>query len=263
VGQNNNSFTNNMVKLALKYAIESAYELSIKPSDKWARYFEGLCIKYINSATFNDIIQVNDEQINDSKYFILEILFLLLPYYSDLYFTNKNLNHNGYSLKRNLDYYIDKIETQYVDHAYNTALKAIIYGMYAQIDENYSRTYDYYLHKFIENNVINNNLSGSVNAWLNMKSFGLSTTNSLTTNSIFLLIILQGIPQVKVQGGVTPNKFYYEEMKLSFMKSANMPCHWKDIKLTNIGDPEKLISVVIKNRILFTSQIACTDPAPI
>lgn len=263
VGQNNNAFTNNMVRLALKYSIECCYELSIKPSDKWARYYEGLGIKYINPGTFNDIIKVNDEQVDESKYFILEILFLLVPYYSDLYFKDTNLNHNGFSLKRNLDYYIDKVETQYIDHAYNTALKAIIYGMYAQIDENYSRTYDYYLHKFIEDNVINNDLSGSVNAWLNMKPFGLSTTNSLTTNSIFLLIILQGIPQIKVQGGVTPNKFYYEEMKISYMKSANMPCHWKDIKISNMGDPEKLESVVIKNRILFTSQVACTDPAPI
>jgi trehalose/maltose hydrolase-like predicted phosphorylase len=261
--QLNNSFTNNMVKLSLKYTIEACYELGIKPSDKWIQYFNGLPILYLNPDDFNDIIKVNDNSSENDEYFILDVLFVLVPYYSDLFFSIDEQNHNQNSLKRNLDYYIKKINTKYSTHPYNTALLAIVYGMYAQNDNTYIHRFDYFLHKFIKENIIDNDFSGSVNVWLNMKSFGSSTFNSLTTNSILLMIIMQALPQVHVSGGVASSKFYYEEMKASVRKNAIMPCHWNDIQITNIGNPDNPRSYTIKNQILFTSQVACVHPAPL
>lgn len=261
--QKNNSFTNNMVKLTLKYTTEACYELGIKPSDKWMRYFNGLPIVYINPDDFNDIIKINEDSVDTDQYFIVDSLFILIPYYSELFFTSSETNHNINSLKRNLDYYLDKIKTKYKDHPYNTALLAILYGMYAQINEQYVRTFDYFLHKFIDDVVINNEISGSTNIWLNMKPFGNVTSNSLTTNAMFILMIMQALPQIHIAGGVAQSKFYYEEMRESVRKSAIMPCHWNDIKITNIGDPDNLKSYVVKNQAFFTSQMACKQPAPL
>lgn len=261
--QMNNSFTNNMIKLAFKYTTEACYELNLKPLDKWMQYHNGLPMLYINPDDFNDIIKVEQNSTENNEYFILDILFILVPYYSELYFTSTDTNHNTMSLKRNLEYYKEKIQNKYINHPYNTALLAIVYGMYAQMEEKYINTFDYYLHKFINDMIINNEESGSVNIWLNMKAYGKSTFNSLTTNAILLLMIMQALPQIHISGGVSSSKFYYEEMKESVRKSAIMPYHWNTIKIDNIGDPDNLKSYIVKNQAMFACQVACTEPAPL
>lgn len=259
--QNNNGFTNNLTKLALKYAIEASYELGLNPHEKWKSYFFGLPVSYINQNSFSDIIKVNDSQQNSDKLNILDILFILVPFYSELYFTPDIPNHSQTSLKRNLDFYIDKINTDYLNHPYNTALLAIVYGLYAQTDPNYVVHFDYYLHLFIMTNVINNDLSGSVNNWLNMKCFDSTTTNSLISNSVFLLMMLQAIPQINIQGGVSSTRFYYKEMQVSCLRKANMPGHWANITVNNLGGDQNF-TCVVQNQLLFTSQVACTCPSP-
>jgi hypothetical protein len=262
--QSNNSFTNNMVKLSLKYVIEASYELNIKPSEKFIKYMNGLEIKIINPEDFNDVIGINDNTPENTESFdILDILFILMPFYSDIYFDQGIINRGNNSLKRNLDYYINKINTKFVDHPYNDALLAIVYGMYAQSDENYVHTFDYFLHKFIERNIVYNNDSGSVNAWLNMKAFGTNTYNSLISNAMLVLVILFGICQTNIEGGITPSKFYYEEMKVNMLNTANMPCHWDRISINNIGSHNNLKSFIVKNRILFTTLESCSNPAPL
>ena len=259
--QTNNSFTNNMIKLTFKYTTEACYVLGIKPVDKWMQYYNGLPILYTNPETFRNILKVSEESDDTSSFFILDALFVIIPYYSEIFFTESNINIQM-ALKDNIDYYIEKIKTDYANHPYNTALLGIIHGMYAQYDETYACNFDYYLHKFITDTIFNNNDTGSDNVWYNMKSFGSSTSNSLTTNSIFLLMIMQALPQVHVQGGISSTKFYYTEMKESVRKYAIMPYHWKDIKLSNIGNPDDIKTYVVKNQSLVTSLTVCTHNPP-
>lgn len=261
--QSDNSFTNNMVKLAFKYTIEASYELNFTPHEKWNKCFNGLNLMIINPNDFNDLIGVNDESNTTDEMMvnILDILFILMPFYSELYFDPNYVNRNSSSLKRNLDFYLNKINTKFNNHPYNEALLAIVYGMYAQTEEKYVHTFDMFLHNFIENNITKNTGNGTINAWLNMKAYGSNTSNSLISNSILVLIILFGICQIKIEGGITASKFYYNELKINLMTAANMPCHWKSININNIGTNENPRSYLVSNRILFTTQEACTEPA--
>jgi trehalose/maltose hydrolase-like predicted phosphorylase len=246
--EGNNSFTNNMVRMALRFAIEASYELSFPPKQAWHDCYFGLPIVYANPDTYNDIIKFDQDTSNTSPphFSILEMLFVIIPSFSQLYFkksccsdgcatdTNSNafnpdVTHGFESIKRNLDYYIDKINADFANHPYNVALLAIIYGIYAQHDPTYVDTYDLYLHRFIKEN-------GTTN-WCGFRSFNTdSDANSIIMNAIFLTIIIQGVNQISVTGGVAETRFYYEELKVKGLLSANMPTHWQSVKVASIGD---------------------------
>ena len=230
----NNSFTNNMVRLALRYATEGAYELQLQPRAQWQEYYFGLPIVYQNPDTFKDIVALDESSSDGDDFAILEMLFVLIPNFSQLYFhkscctdTNSGIiDHDYASIKRNLDYYIDKIKTSYASHPYNVALLAIIYGIYAQYDPLYTAWYDYYLHKFIDDNSTGN--------WCGMKGIS-GNGNSIIMNAIFVLILTQGMSQLKLVGGVAETRFYYEELKLSGLMAANMPEHWNGVRVSSVG----------------------------
>ena len=57
-------------------------------------------------------------------------------------------------------------------------------------------------------------------------------------------MFLTNIGGLRIQGGVTESKFYYEEMGIKGTYNANMPSTWKNVKLKGIGPNAELYNVV-------------------
>ncbi len=211
--EDQNAFTNNLVRLALKYAIEASYELNYAVKAAWTTNYYNLPI-LTYPIPLNQVFKSDVDATDATTYNILEPLFNLLPYYSQLFLVPE-VGYNDISIKANIDFYEDKTNNT---HPFNIALLACLYGSYAQYDSNAIIDYETKLYNFLDENV-----NG---VWGNMGS-----ANDLALNSMLLFMIAQGISKLNIQGGVAETRFYYEEMRVSHLTSANMPATWKNVRV--------------------------------
>lgn len=236
---NDNTFTNNMAKLALGFAIEASYELTYFVKTEWSNAYYGLRLFFIDPA--NEILKLDSQSLEEDMYNIIEMFFILTPYYSRIYFNiNDFSNHNTQSIKKNIDYYINKINTRYAFHPYNIALLTILYGLYAQYDESFVQNYQTHLYKFTDTFVRG--------IWNNM-TYQSSKNNSLNLNAMLILIVAQGVMELTVAGGVAETRFYYEEMRLKAKTTSNMPSTWNSVRLSNVGSNKTTFTT--KNKTLY------------
>ena len=228
----NNSFTVNTAKLALRYAIEASYELQYYVKENWLIYLNGLSIQYYPNA-LKDVIKFDAASTNTDTYNIMETFFILLPSMSTIYYCTDCCSTGRSStnaIVSNLTYYpTSKINAPFTSHPYNTALYAILQGIQAQADPTYVALFQTNLDKFITDNISNS-------VWNNMIGWASDNTrNNLITNSAFLSIFLLGMTQLNIGGGVAETRFYYEEMRLRCLITANMPFTWNNMSITSVG----------------------------
>lgn len=219
-----NAFTNNMVKLALKYAVEASYELQYGPKETWLESYYGLPFMYYTYPNY-DVMLFDVSASGTDTYNILEPLFVLLPYYSQVFFMPE-LGHTSSTTSRNLAFYENKAKPETQTHPFNTALLSTLYANYAHTDPAAVVNFKTLLCDFLDNNV-----SG---VWGHMtKTRG--GKNDIIINALLVFILVQGVMKLNLIGGVAETRFYYEELRLDALTSANMPNTWRNIKVTNAG----------------------------
>jgi hypothetical protein len=225
-----NSFTNHFVRLAIRFTIEASYELSYFVRDEWLDAYLGLKILFVDES-IKKVIKMDSLSLEEDTYRIIEMFFLLIPYFSSLFFEDNDLK-GSYPrpevIIANINYYISKIKKQYEYHPYNIALLSILYGLYSQYDDTKTIEFEDYLNRFLQNYV-----SG---VWSNISTFSTrKVDNSFNMNAMLLMIILQGMTESRVKGGVSETGFYYDEMKIRLNIDMKMPSHWANIRCAQIG----------------------------
>lgn len=226
ISTDQNALTNNIAKLSLKYAIEASYELNYFVKDVWLSVYYGLPL-----LTTPDNVLLYDANTNTSlppNMFlnILEPMFVLIPYYSQIFF-NIDFARPISAVLNNLTFYADRVSTDYTLHPFNQGLRSILYGLYAQYDPSYVTNFSQQLYAYVKTH--------TTGAWGHMtssQSQSLSQTNDIVLNAILIFIMLQGAMQMNIQGGVAETRFYYEDMKINSLASANLPNSWKTISVT-------------------------------
>lgn len=235
VSLSNNSFTNNLVKLAVKYATEASYELKYPVPDKWLEVFNGLQLPQYPASR---IYKVDDQSTMDDKFNVAEVLQTFVPGYWE------NINRNNSLLfaeivRNNYDFYttsrfIPGEETRPI----NVALRGINAGVVMSTDSSMLIDYMQLLGLFLAENVSGPWKSMKVDVKiLNRRPAGLpfANTNSLTSNALFVMMILQGVVQMRIVGGISGTRFYYEDLKVQYITNATMPHYWAYISVSNFG----------------------------
>jgi len=242
VSKDNHAFTNNAAKLALKYAIEACYELSLYVKEEWRKAYFGLPVLYVDDMFNFDVIKNDADTLSEDKFEILDMLLNIIPYYSQLFFCGDG-RHGLPSIKKNIDYFTSRIDPAFADHPYNLAILAILHGLYAQHDPSYVVSFQAYLDKFIT--------TYTDEPWKSLRCAGspLRSPNNLIMSAILVMIIAQGVSQLNISGGVAETRFYYEEMRVKALISANMPNHWSLIRMSNIGREKK--TFVTRNSLFY------------
>lgn len=240
--KDNHAFTNNVVKLALKYTIEASYELSMFVKEEWRRAFFGLPVLSIDQMFNFDVIKHDADVTGADSYDIIDSLLILIPYFSQLFFCGDGL-HGPTAIKKNIDYYKSRINPDFIDHPYNIAILAILNGLYSQHDPSNVDDFSYYLNRFIDVHC--------KSPWMSLQGVGAphNGLNNVIMSSLFLMVIMQGIPQFNIAGGVAETRFYYEEMRLKSLMSANMPKPWSAVKMSNVGRDRK--TLITRNSLFY------------
>ena len=212
VSDDQNSLTNNMAKLAIKYAIEASYELSYFVKESWLQVYYNLPLT--TDPSTNVILFDTSAPTALS---IVEPWIILIPYYSQVYF-NPDRGRSVTDILTNIDYYASQVTSP--SHPFNVASEAVLYGLYAQYNSAYVANFKEQVYGYVKSMI--NGPWGQ----LTMKP---NTANDIILNSMLIFMVLQGAMQMNIQGGVAATRFYYEPMQMSSLTSANLPDTWKSI----------------------------------
>jgi hypothetical protein len=235
ISGSNNTFTNNLVKLSIKYAIEASWELNFEVPETWQTIFSNLPLpKFSNSKVFKVDDSSDDQDLNT----VLEVLHIFTPGYWE------NQNRSNVmsfldNVKSNLEYYSNnKLVAGEENRAINQSLLGINTGIIASNDPSFLTGFMNIIGTFMTTNISGN--------WKQMKKdlkilnkrvdpLLTSNLNSITTNVMFINLILQGLLQMRVVGGVSNTRFYYEEMKVMAANYTTMPYYWNTISVVGFG----------------------------
>lgn len=232
----NHAFTKYTARLALKYTIEASYELNFAPKTKWLTCYQNMDIEYYDGANY-DVIKFDSNYENTQPLNILDSLLVLVPYYSYLYFNNDpNVVRDYMSILRNTTYYINSISPQYADHPINKLIIASMYGLISQSDTSYLETFYDKIDDVID--------AAGVKDWWGNLVVDPANGVDLTLNGFFSLLFLNISGGLRVRGGITEGKFYYEAYGLYGPYSINLPSTWKSLVFSGVGNDEELYNVV-------------------
>lgn len=222
-----NAFTVNLVKLALRFAMEATYELSYHTKEAWVESYYNIDVPYYLNQYNQKLgkIKFDADDVESTQYDVAEPLFNLIPYYSFLYWLPE-AGHYATDIKANIDLYSSKLNSSQANHPFNRALFAINYGLYAQYDPAYVQQFETALYDLLG--------SCTKGVWhhLGFKE----KRNDLIINSMLLFVLMQAMGKVEIQGGVAETRYYYDEMRIAVMTSANMPNTWKQMRINGTGD---------------------------
>ena len=226
-------FTKYVAKLALKYTIEASYELNYAPKASWLNAYLNLDVLYYSGASY-DVVRYDSTYTRESSLNILDTLLILLPYYSTIYFNNTGRDYT--SILRNLLFYINSISSDFQSNPINLMIIASLYGLISQSDTSYLSTFYDSIDAVIT-------AVGQKDYWGN---FMINTANGvdLTLNGFFVFMFLNVIGGLKIKGGITEGKFYYEAYGVQGPYTINMPNTWRSIIFSAIGNNEELYNVI-------------------
>lgn len=237
---NNHAFSVYLARLALKYTIEASYELNYLAKPIWRDTYLNIDIK--NMSGDNCAVIKFDDAYAGEDLDVLDNLIVLDPYYSSLYFNPNIPCRDGTSIQANYDYFANKVSSSYEDDALNNMIFTGLNATAMQTNtESVSGFYD----------DLNETLDENANElWGYFTRNSTFAGNDVSLSAAYVKMFLNNICGLKIQGGVTESKFYYEEFGIKGTYNAYMPNTWKNIKVKGVGTNSELFNVV--NCLLYT-----------
>ena len=212
-----NSFTNRVIVLAMKAAIESSWEMNLAPDEKWIAIFHSLKLERFE----NKVVKFDGDTCKKQHHLdILEPLLLMLPFYCN--------EVDPVSSKRMHRHYRDSHYMHKSDWtSMNVALKAITAGRAAQQDAIFLEDFEKDLAEFVSRT--------AGRRWGSLLSARNSSLPDPISSALLVSIFVHGVAGLKVEGGVSETRFYYEEMRLNSAITANLPRYWDKIVIQGVG----------------------------
>ena len=212
-----NTFTNALVKQALSYAVEASYELSLAVPEIWINMYHTLVLP----VTSPDVYKVDDATPAMTDMTIPEPLVIFVPWFSDHRVGHhENVAFSGLDtqtrLVHNFEAYLSTSTNPLSEWMIGT-----LSGIISQSDPSFVANVSISLDDFMANHMTG--------------SWGQFADTNIA--AMFVLIIAQGVAKLNVVGGVSETRFYYAELGLNSLISANMPVDWDKIKIGVNGMP--------------------------
>lgn len=230
----NHGFTLYSSRLALKYTIEASYELNYAPKTAWLNAYQNMDIEFYAAPNY-DVVKYDTSYTNTTQLKIADTLMILLPYYSYLYFNNKcnTCTRDHTSVLRNLLYYANSIDQQ---NPINNILIAALYGLISQSNTSYLSEFYSRIDTIISS-------IGEKDYWGNLSATPENGVD-ITLNAFFVFLFLTVAGGMRINGGITEGKFYYEQYGINGPYSINLPSTWNNIVFSAVGINEELYNVV-------------------
>lgn len=233
------SMTNYLVRLAVKYTIEASYQVGANVKDVWMEMYHGLPVTVFAGT---EVLALDAQADASSRAKVLETLIPLLPYYSYvLYRVDLRSNQAAAS---NLAYWEGATDAGYASHPANRLMRAMLHAQCAHVTTD-AGDRDAHLASFVS--LLNAVLSDATPVWGNLRRFGVSSPrsyNDVTLSALLLLVIVLGCAGVDIKGGVAESRFYYEMFKVDALNYSILPRTWKQVLVGGFGPTRRTAQVV-------------------
>jgi len=255
-----NVVTNYFAYEAILFAIQATYELNYFVDSNWTTVVNNIALSVATSVVDNNTTYLN-VLLDDESYGpdpttgispslnVIEPLVVLMPYYSRDFFSFSS-NYNLETIKTNLLFYLGKINTKYSENAINKLIVACMQATVAQRESAYND-------KVAAATGFGNTIQGVIGTsvlkpWNTFTNSLYSTPyNDISISSLFLFTLLTSVGGLRVTGGITPMRFYYEDFGIAQNTSNVMPVTWKLINITGVGPTQTAYNLV--NQLYYTA----------
>jgi protein-glucosylgalactosylhydroxylysine glucosidase len=256
---NDHAMTNNMARLALRYAIEASYELNMTIPKAWKDAYFTLPIAWYDDAAFGyprttSMHGVILPDANGTGHVPdldqLDVLLPLVPLYSNVIFSTDGKSA-PFVIQNSIEYYAS---TQQADASpFNLLTLALLSGVAAQQPQqtvsnmNPVKWVDDGFESRVNALLSDPDYVGHV--WGNLLSpVRTGTYYDLSTGSLLVLSILLGVCGLQLKGGVSDSRFMYEAFAVSTARDAVMPRTWDSVRVSG-----SVTQFITSNKRLYTT----------
>lgn len=208
--EDNNTMTNYLAIMAMRYAVEASFELGLAINPEWHAVMQKLAL--CKDTPSGMLLLANDSK--DKKEFALfDHLLPLLPLFSDVYF-RAHLGKTADALRKNVAHSMENASMAHVDHVFNKMMVAWLKATALDLDT------DHTVHDIMDAAL------GPV--WENFQS-------NASLAAMFVLMIMTSFGTLRIAGCVTETRFYTERMGVKVSPTNVMPKLWKGLRLSGVG----------------------------
>ena len=248
---NDNAVTVACAQLALRAAMEAAYELGYVPKETWGAVRYGLAVPFLAGAGHNDILAKDASDATASQtppalVRLAEPLLVLTTRLNAITFGTDSPRTLVGAVTKNLVYWNGRLDPTVDDNAVNQLIIVHASAQQSQVDATTIADFSAACQSFFDTHRCAlgypNLVIGSQDG-----ADGNDKDNDLALSAMFIQAIVQGLGGLTVTGGVTETRFYYAEMGVVAPISVALPITWERLHINGIGQR----SFTSTNRILY------------
>jgi protein-glucosylgalactosylhydroxylysine glucosidase len=244
VSGSDNALTNYVAKLAIKYAIEATYEINYFVDLTWRAVVENIFLPVASTISdsiaspavdYNNILKRDAEFTGSDTMKLLEPLIPLLPFYSREFFGCST----SYGLQTLIDNHLfyseaGRVEPAFATNAINELIQANVLGTIAQQVADYSDKESFAEEFYAKLQSVSTN--AVLSPWQTFtNSLFKRSYNDISVSALFILNLLTSVGGLRILGGITEARFYYEEFGIRSRTANVMPKTWKQLDIQGIG----------------------------
>lgn len=238
---NDAAMTNYMVRLAVKYTIESSYQVNAFVKDIWLQIFYTLPVPTFPSLP--GVIAPDAESTVTSTQGVLETLLPLIPYYSFIFY-KVDLNLILTAPAANLAHWEAYTDPTFASYPPNMLMRALLHAQCAWLS---TVPTDQAAHLATLTTLLSSVLSSNTTPiWGNLLGANADSRsyNDITLSALFVLVFVMGVAGVNIHGGVAETRFYYETFRIDGLHCSVMPTTWRSVSVTGLGALGKTVQAV-------------------
>jgi hypothetical protein len=250
-----NFLANYMAYESLQFAIEATYELNIVTPANWLAIVNLIALPVTSqfagntiysstvwaSATYQTLYNNSAPSTPPPTLSILEPLIAMTPYYSRDFFSF-NPNYNIITMKDNVAFYTGVVDPATQNNVVNQLLIGTVWGAIAQkellLQDRITASDN------VNAALTNVEMNSTMLPWDTFfNSMQQTPFNDIGVSAMFIFSLLTGLGGLRVSGGVTNARFYYEQLGIIATNANIMPATWETMTITGVGTNQSTVTL--------------------
>ena len=205
--EDNNTMTNYLAMVAMRYAIEASFELGLPTNPDWH-----LVLQKMSLSRTGTLLNTNDSK-EKTEFMMYDHLLPLLPMFSDVYF-RAHPGKASEAIKANVVHTLGNSDMAHVDNVFNIIMIAWLRATAMDLDSD-----------------------DMVQAAIDCAQSGIweDFNNNISLAAMFVLMVVTSIGTLRISGCVTDTRFYTERLGIKVSPTNVMPKLWKGVRISGVG----------------------------
>ena len=219
------AFTVYTAKLALRAAVESAYELRYVQPKAWMARYQALELDYYEGDNYEVVREsAGAAEVDGCK--MLEAVLVLQPHYTTRFLKDLGRRTNDrLTLLANAAFYDQKAVGAYATNPFNRLLLANVYAQLCYTSPGHEAK--------MESLVMAAITDSAIDIWGSQHASPEAEFNDVSLSALLALFFLTGVAGMRVTGGVAASGYYYDKPGIDRRIFAYLPPAWDSVYVSD------------------------------